>query len=291
MENQIILTKETNEDDLRRYFEGVLQLSQSSNEFPVNLDEVWPLVYSNKANAVTALKRTFVESVDYEVFMQNNENPEGGRPTQEYHLTTSCLEYFIAPKVRPVFEVYRQVFHRAAKTPQAVFDVPKTFSEALMLAAKQQEHIEQQQQLIEQKDADIQQRDATIEIQSGELKRSAPKVNYYDQTLQSVNTMTISEIGNELGMGARELNRRLCEAGIIYKRDPSSKVWLLKKPYSSWNLAQLRTQTYVRSDGTIGTDHLTVYNERGRRFINALHQCGYDAKKAIAYIQGKEKAK
>ena len=32
----------------------------------------------------------------------------------DYYLTSSCLEYFIARKVRPVFEVYRIVFHHAA---------------------------------------------------------------------------------------------------------------------------------------------------------------------------------
>ena len=35
--------------------------------------------------------------------------------TADYYLSTSCLEYFIARKVRPVFEVYRQVFHKAVK--------------------------------------------------------------------------------------------------------------------------------------------------------------------------------
>lgn len=30
-------------------------------------------------------------------------------------LTVSCLEYFIVKKVRPVFEVYRKVFHKAAE--------------------------------------------------------------------------------------------------------------------------------------------------------------------------------
>lgn len=286
-ENQIILTKETSEGDLRRYFETILRLSENNEAFPVNLDDVWPLVYSNKANAVAVLRRAFIENVDYQVLMQNNENPTGGRPVQNYHLSTACLEYFIARKVRPVFEVYRKVFHCVAQTAQPAIVAPKTMKEALLLALQQQEQIEQQQALIEEKQALLEQKDETIEMQTGELKKSAPKVNYYDQTLQSRDTLTITEIGNELGMGGKELNRRLSEAGIIYKRDPSSKLWLLKKPYSGWNLAQTRTQCYTRSDGSIGTRHLTVYNERGRRFIAALNQCNYDPKQAIALIQGK----
>ena len=34
----------------------------------------------------------------------------GGRPVETYYLSIPCLEFFIARKVRPVFEVYRTVF-------------------------------------------------------------------------------------------------------------------------------------------------------------------------------------
>lgn len=174
------------------------------------------------------------------------------------------------------------------------FAVPQSFSEALMFAAQQQKKIEQQQALLVQKEnfiseqsAKIEQKEEIIELQSNELMKSAPKVNYYDQTLQSKDTMTISEIGNVYGLSGVMLNRRLVEAGIIYKRDPSSKLYLLKKPYSEWKLAAERTQTYTRTDGSIGTKHLMVYNERGRRFICALIENDFDLKQAIAAIQGK----
>ena len=44
-------------DDLsiRSYFEKVLNLSKLGDKFPVNLDDVWPLVYSAKEKAVRAL--------------------------------------------------------------------------------------------------------------------------------------------------------------------------------------------------------------------------------------------
>lgn len=110
----IILSKESSESELKGYFEAVLKLSQSDNQFPINLEDVWVLAYTNKGDAVRALKRNFIENIDYEVFSQNPKNPQGGRPTETYMLSTSCLEYFIARKVRPVFEVYRQVFHKVA---------------------------------------------------------------------------------------------------------------------------------------------------------------------------------
>lgn len=120
------LTKQSTDQEIKAYFEEVLRLSRDSEEFPVNLDEVWPLVFGRKEEAVRALKndRLFVENIDYQVLRKNAENPDsftqrcakpqGGRPTNIYMLSVPCLEFFIARKVRPVFEVYRQVFHKVA---------------------------------------------------------------------------------------------------------------------------------------------------------------------------------
>lgn len=114
---ELILSKESSESEIKAYFNEVLKLSQSDNEFPINLDEVWMLVYPRKDHAVRELVdgSQFIEGVDYQVFLKNGENPKGGRPTNEYRLTVSCMEFFIARKVRPVFEVYRQVFHKTAQ--------------------------------------------------------------------------------------------------------------------------------------------------------------------------------
>ena len=142
------------------------------------------------------------------------------------------------------------------------YQVPTSFKEALLLAAHQQELIEEQQKQIEQKDE-------TIELQQEEIKKAAPKVNYYDTTLQSVNT--------------QKLNRNLKEAGIIYYQ---SGQWLLKQPYASWHLHATRTQTYTRSDGSTGTSTYTVWTEKGKRFIHALHECGWKVKDAIRQING-----
>ena len=111
----IILSKESSNNELKCYFEAVLKLSQSDNEFPINLNDVWMLAYPRKDHAVRSLKENFIDDIDFQVIPKNGENPKGGRPTNEYYLSTSCLEYFIARKVRPVFEVYRQVFHKAVQ--------------------------------------------------------------------------------------------------------------------------------------------------------------------------------
>lgn len=126
------LTKKSSESEIKAYFEGIAKLMQSNEPFPVNLEDVWQLVYATKGKAVQTLKRSelFIEGVDYQIFNQkvkksgvfNQEEKNSdfmGRPTQVFMLSVPCLEFFIARKVRPVFEVYRKVFHKVIDTVQS----------------------------------------------------------------------------------------------------------------------------------------------------------------------------
>lgn len=118
MNENLVLTKESVPSDIERYFRGVLALDQQEKVFSVNLDDVWQLCYPRKDHAVRELKANFIENVDFIVIPKNGENPQGGRPKDDYYLTSACLEYFVARKVRPVFEVYRRVFHHVANSFQ-----------------------------------------------------------------------------------------------------------------------------------------------------------------------------
>lgn len=267
----LILSKESSESEIKRYFNAVLELSKSDNEFPINLDEVWMLVYGRKEEAVRALtlNEQFIENVDYQVLRKNAENSNGGRPTNEYKLTLSCMEFFIARKVRPVFEVYRQVFHKVAKHELSRKEL------ALMVLQAEEE---KERLLLENNHLS-----ETVNLQTEELQKAAPKVNYYDTHLQSVNTLTSTQVAKQIGMDAEKLHKRLKESGIIFKQ---SGQWLLYSPYSAWKLHDTRTNTYTRSDGSTGTSSYTVWTEKGRRFIIALYENGWNVKKAIKQIKG-----
>ena len=126
------LTKKSSESEIKAYFEGIAKLMHSNEQFPVNLEDVWQLVYATKGKAVQTLKKSelFIEGIDYQIFNQkvkksgvfNQEEKNSdftGRPTQVFMLSVPCLEFFIARKVRPVFEVYRKVFHKVVDTVQS----------------------------------------------------------------------------------------------------------------------------------------------------------------------------
>lgn len=120
-------------------------------------------------------------------------------------------------------------------------------------------------------------------LQEEQLLQAAPKVSYYDNHLQSVNTQTSTQVAKQIGMDAEKLHKKLKEIGVIYRQ---SGQWLLHTPYSTWGLHSTRTQTYTRSDGSMGTSVYTVWTEKGRRFVIALRENGWNVKKAIKQIKG-----
>jgi hypothetical protein len=121
--NQIItaISAETPQS-IRAYFEKVRVLAKSGNPYPVKLDEVWPLCYAEKGIAVKVLKKQFIEGYDFRSFDQKVKRGVGGTVTQVYELSVPCMEFFIARKVRAVFEIYREVFHRVADMVEQSFN-------------------------------------------------------------------------------------------------------------------------------------------------------------------------
>ena len=122
-----VLVKDANTAALKRYFAKVLKLSFKGNPYPVNLDEVWPLVYASKQKATDVLEKEFFEGEDFllnqkgkqddtNLLNQKGKQDWGGHNVTTYKLSLSCMEYLIVRKARAVFEVYRTYFH-SANTP------------------------------------------------------------------------------------------------------------------------------------------------------------------------------
>lgn len=103
---------------------------------------------------------------------------------------------------------------------------------------------------------------------SNEIKEAAPKVQYVNNVLQSANTYTSTQLSKELGMReAEQLHKALKEKGIMFKQ---SGQWMLTAKYSEMGYTKPRTTTYTRSDGSQGTNTITVWTERGRAFLHKV---------------------
>lgn len=101
-----------------------------------------------------------------------------------------------------------------------------------------------------------------------EVKAMAPKAEYVDKVLKAVNNFTTTDIADELGMSAKKLNSLLCEKKIQRLHDGR---YILYAKYQDKGYTEVRTHQYTRrSDGSVCTNHLTVWTEYGRAFLHSL---------------------
>lgn len=240
------LIKVSDQVTLKAYFVKVRELHKTGEQFPVNLDEVWPLIYSTKQNAFAELKKNFLDGDDYNL-MQNhkvvNVNELKNGVKYECKLSVSCLEYFIVRKVREVFEVYRTVFHAAIEKIEKPQTNEEILSSAVLLANR----------LLAEKDEQI--------------NKLAPKAEWTDKVLQSDANYTTTNIAKELGIPARKLNAELCKKKIQYWHDGR---YVLYANYENEGYTATRTNSYTDSKGIQHTSMYMVWTERGRAFLHYL---------------------
>ena len=209
------LTKQSTGEEIKNYFTAILRLLQSDERYPVNLDEVWMLIYERKDNAVKALVRDFIENEDYKLLRRKAEQVSGAKYVDDYYLTVSCLEYFIARKVRPVFEVYRKVFH---KTVTPALPVGRKRSAGLTTKVKASllwmEGVSKYLNLNDSSKLKL-------------LKQVAEPLGMPtpDYTPSKGTLLSASELLKRAGtdMNARDFNRKMIEAGMMEEKErPSS---------------------------------------------------------------------
>ena len=111
---------------------------------------------------------------------------------------------------------------------------------------------------------------ARIEERNKQIKELKPKAEYTDMVLQSNNTFTISQIANDYGMSAQELNKLLNKFEIQYKQ---SGQWLLYKPYKNKGYACSETTIISKGVGRVRTSMHTKWTQKGRKFIYDLLKC------------------
>lgn len=255
------LTELTTPNELRAYFNRVLEEKRSGEDFPIDIEMVYPIIYKRKDYAVKELKKHFEEGIDYQTLRQKAEQDlddinHGGQNRITYKLSIPCLEYFVARKVKAVFEVYREVFHQVI---EQTFKAPQSYPEALRELADTHEKLEQQA--------------LQIEAKNKKIEEDKPKVDYHDQVLDSSYGITVTEIAQELDMTAQALNKFLEHKDIQWKKGDK---WILRKKYMNQGLTTIRTYV-LDSDKPINANQM-LWTEMGRKFI---HQLIKDENKAV----------
>lgn len=137
------------------------------------------------------------------------------------------------------------------------YQVPQSFAESLMLAAKQQEQIEEQQRQLEANSKEI------VEL-NGAIAEMEPKVTYVDMILASKETVTTTQIAQDYGQSAKAFNILLRNFGVQHKVGGQ---WVLYAKHLPFGYVQSDTFTIVHKNGTNGTVMHTKWTQKGRLFL------------------------
>lgn len=159
-------------------------------------------------------------------------------------------------------------------------DTPEEIMARALVVA--QSTLERQQKRLQEQTMTIERQEQQIQEQHRELQAAAPKVSYYDETLMSTNTLTMTQAANAIGLSVYALTDKLQKAGIIYRQ--SGQI-MLRVPFCQWGLHKTRTNTYTRSNGEIGTSTYMVWTQKGLRFINELRDRDFNVTETVATLR------
>ena len=132
------------------------------------------------------------------------------------------------------------------KQAKSNFQIPQTYSEALMLAAKQAEQIEQQ--------------NALIELQK-------PKVDFYEAVTGSKDTIdigTVAKVLNIKGFGRNNLFEFLRDKGVLMSNNQP------KQTYCDRGYFRVIESKFTKPDGSTHINTKTVVYQKGLDYIRKL---------------------
>lgn len=194
-------------------------------------------------------KYGFIENQDFERF---NKSVETGGRLIEYALTIDCAKEIAMVEGNDKGKQARQYFiecEKLAKNPSQHIS-RKDLAIMVLESEKENERLQIQNRL-----------------QTDELRKQAPKIEYVNQVLQSESTYNTNQIAKELGMSAISLNKVLKDRKIQYKQNGT---WLLYHNYQSKGFTKTKTHIFTNSEGAQHTSMLTVWTELGRAFIHKV---------------------
>lgn len=229
---------------------------------------------------------TLIERVDKEEVLKLNLSSRSG---DTWFLTEDGLYEVLMSSRKPIAKQFKKgvkkILHeirtKGGYIASTDADTPEDIMARAVLVAQQT--LARREERIKELECENSQSKQVIEAQGERIAKDAPKVEYYDQTLNSEDCMTSSQVALDLGITAQELHNKLCQANIIYKQ---SGQWNLHKPYKGWKLHDTNTYTFPSSNGGTHTKVYTVWTQRGRRFIIALFKNNFNVKLALAEING-----
>lgn len=107
-------------------------------------------------------------------------------------------------------------------------------------------------------------REQQLKLQSEELKKQAPKAEYYDNVLDSEGLIATTLIAKDLGMSASALNKKLFAMNVIYN---CQGTWVVTAKYQAMGFAKSKSFPHHDSKGELHTSIHFYWTQKGREFI------------------------
>lgn len=141
---------------------------------------------------------------------------------------------------------------------------------ALLVA---QETLKRREERLKQLETENERQRTTIEEKTrenhnmmGKLIEQAPDVKYVKSTLNAPTTYTTTQIAKELGMrSAVTLHQKLKDMKVMFSQSGS---WMLTAPYCDKGYTKTRTSTGENNSGGTWSKTITVWTEKGRKFLH-----------------------
>lgn len=185
---------------------------------------------------------SFQEGLDFTTELAKS---NGGRPSIEYFISIDMAKELSMLQNSEKGKLARKYFIEMEKKAKQVFQVPKTFADALRLAADQQEKIEQQEKL---------------------LLEQKPKVDFANDVLGSSDVIDIGKVAKVLhkGVGRNKLFEILRDKKILQQNNI---------PYQTYiDRGYFRTieQRYTKPDGSTHINIKTMVYQKGVAYIGKV---------------------
>ena len=130
------------------------------------------------------------------------------------------------------------------------YHLPQTYKEALQeLLAKVEENERLSTEVI---------------AMNNKIEEMKPKVSYYDEILNSKDTVLVTQIAKDYGMSAKSFNKLLNDLGVQHKVNGQ---WVLYYKYQGNGYVHSHTHEFERYNGEIGTRMTAEWTQKGRLFL------------------------